>query len=63
MPTPAEIAALESFSHRWLVQEHLDNDRVLEAILAMHYPPAIFKEWDRAIEAAFYLGLVMNAEP
>lgn len=61
-PTQLEIDALSAFSHRWLVQGHIDNGRNVEAILALHYPPEIFAEWDRKIESAFWLGWMMAAQ-
>lgn len=63
VPTQAEIDALPNFSQRWLIQEHLDSERIFEAILAYRYPPEVFEECDRQIEAAFLLGyLLANAE-
>lgn len=58
-PTQPEIDALSAFSHRWLVQAHIDNGRNVEAVLAYHYPPAIFAVYDQQIEAAFWLGYLM----
>lgn len=58
-PTQPEIDALSAFSHRWLVQEHIDAGRALEAVLALHYPPEIFAEYDKQIMAAFALGYAL----
>ena len=58
--TAHEIASLAHFSHRWLVQSHLDAGRTADAHWAMHMiAPDVFAEYDRQIEAAFLLGYVM----
>ena len=60
-PTASEIASLAHFSHRWLVQSHLDAGRTAEAHWAMHMiAPEVFAAYDRQIEAAFLLGYVMG---
>ena len=60
-PTASEIASLAHFSHRWLVQSHLDAGRTAEAYWAMHMiAPKVFAAYDRQIEAAFLLGYVMG---
>lgn len=58
-PTQAEIDALDAFSHRWLVQDHKDNGRALEALLSWAYPADAFKEFDEQIKAAFLLGYIL----
>jgi len=59
-PTQVEIASLAHFSHRWLVQSHIDAGRIAEAHWAMHMiAPEVFAAYDRQIEAAFMLGYVM----
>ena len=61
-PTASEIASLAHFSHRWLVQSHLDAGRTAEAYWAMHMimlAPEVFAAYDKQIEAAFMLGYVM----
>lgn len=59
-PTASEIASLTHFSHRWLVQSHIDAGRTAEAHWAMHMiAPEVFAAYDRQIEAAFMLGYVM----
>ena len=60
-PTASEIASLAHFSHRWLVQSHLDAGRTAEAHWAMDMiAPEVFAAYDRQIEAAFMLGYLMG---
>lgn len=59
-PSASEIAALAHFSHRCLVQSHIDAGRTAEAYWAMHMiAPEVFAAYDKQIEAAFMLGYVM----
>ena len=60
-PTASEIASLAHFSHRWLVQSHIDAGRTGEAHWAMHMiAPEVFAAYDKQIEAAFMLGYMMG---
>ncbi|PHR93493.1 MAG: hypothetical protein COA78_32850, partial [Blastopirellula sp.] len=61
LPTQAEIDALDAASQRWLVQEHIDADRPIEAILAFRMGPDYFAEQDRKIFWAFVCGMAWQA--